>query len=143
MRRHLFPLATLITPNLPEAARLADMPEASDLSGLEGLASRLHELGARAVLVKGGHLTGDMAEDVLFDGAALTHFSAPRIATRNTHGTGCTLSSAIAAHLARGMNLADAIRASKAYLSAALEASDVLNVGHGHGPVHHFRWLWS
>ncbi|MDB5648800.1 MAG: Phosphomethylpyrimidine kinase [Hyphomicrobiales bacterium] len=143
MREHLFPLATLITPNLPEAARLADMPEATDLSGLEGLASRLHEVGARAVLVKGGHLTGDTADDVLFDGVALSHFSAPRIATRNTHGTGCTLSSAIAAHLARGMSLTDAIRASKAYLNAALEASDTLNVGRGQGPVHHFRWLWS
>ncbi|MDO9439861.1 MAG: bifunctional hydroxymethylpyrimidine kinase/phosphomethylpyrimidine kinase [Beijerinckiaceae bacterium] len=145
MRMHLFPLATLITPNIPEAARLADMSEATDLAGLEGLASRLHELGARAVLVKGGHLTGETAEDVLFDGEALTHYSAPRIDTRNTHGTGCTLSSAIAAHLARGMSLPEAIRASKAYLTAALEASDVLNVGdgQGHGPVHHFRWLWT
>ncbi|MDB5593500.1 MAG: phosphomethylpyrimidine kinase [Hyphomicrobiales bacterium] len=143
MRTHLFPLATLITPNLPEAARLADMPEPSGIAGLEGLASRLCELGARAALVKGGHLSGETADDVLFDGEALTHFSAPRIVTRNTHGTGCTLSSAIAAHMARGMSLPDAIRASKAYLSAALEASDVLNVGHGHGPVHHFRWLWS
>jgi hydroxymethylpyrimidine/phosphomethylpyrimidine kinase len=143
MRAHLFPLATLITPNLPEAARLADMPEPTDIAGLEGLASRLCELGARTALVKGGHLSGETADDVLFDGEALTHFSAPRIATRNTHGTGCTLSSAIAAHMACGMSLPDAIRASKAYLSAALEASDVLNVGHGHGPVHHFRWLWS
>jgi hydroxymethylpyrimidine/phosphomethylpyrimidine kinase len=145
MRTHLFPLATLITPNVPEAARLADMAEAQDVTGLEGLAARLHEMGARAVLVKGGHLQGETAEDVLFDGQALVHFSAPRIATRSTHGTGCTLSSAIAAHLARGMSLSEAIRASKAYLGGALEAADMLGVGdgQGHGPVHHFRWLWA
>ncbi len=143
IRQHLFPLATLITPNLPEAAVLAGMEEAVDVAGLEGLASRLHEQGARAVLVKGGHLTGDSADDVLFDGARLTRFSAPRVDTPNTHGTGCTLSSAIAAHLARGMELEEAIRAAKAYLTAALEASGELDVGHGHGPVHHFRWLWS
>lgn len=143
MRQHLFPLATLVTPNLPEAATLAGMPEPADLAGLEGLASRLHEMGAPAVLVKGGHLSGESAEDVLFDGTSLTHFSAPRIDTRNTHGTGCTLSSAIAAHLARGLPLVDAIRAAKAYLTAALEASEALSVGSGHGPVHHFRWLWA
>jgi len=142
MREHLFPLASLITPNLPEAARLAEAPLPADLAGLEDLAIRLSRQGARAVLVKGGHLSGAMAEDVLFAGGKVSRFSAPRVETRNTHGTGCTLSSAIAAHLARGMALDDAVRAAKDYLTDALRASEALDVGQGHGPVHHFARLW-
>jgi hydroxymethylpyrimidine/phosphomethylpyrimidine kinase len=142
MREHLFALASLITPNLPEAARLAEAPLPADLAGLEDLAIRLSRQGARAVLVKGGHLSGAMAEDVLFAGGKVSRFSAPRVETRNTHGTGCTLSSAIAAHLARGMALDDAVRAAKDYLTDALRASEALDVGQGHGPVHHFARLW-
>ena len=142
MRARLFPLATLITPNLPEAATLAGAPEAIDVEGLERLAALLHGQGARAVLVKGGHLSGAMAEDALFADGVVTRFSAPRVATSNTHGTGCTLSSAIAAHLAQGLALEAAIRAAKTYLTEALRAGDRLDVGHGHGPVHHFARLW-
>ena len=142
MRARLFPLATLITPNLPEAATLAGAPEATDVEGLERLAALLHRQGARAVLVKGGHLSGAMAEDVLFADGAVSRFCAPRVATINTHGTGCTLSSAIAAHLAQGLALEEAIRAAKDYLTEALRAGDRLDVGHGHGPVHHFARLW-
>ncbi len=142
MRRHLFPLASLITPNLPEAATLAGRPEPADMVGLEGLATILHGQGARAVLVKGGHLSGPEAEDALFAGGAVTRFSAPRVDTRNTHGTGCTLSSAIAAYLAQGLALEAAIRAAKDYLTAALRAADELQVGRGHGPVHHFARVW-
>jgi hydroxymethylpyrimidine kinase/phosphomethylpyrimidine kinase len=142
MRAHLFPLASLITPNLPEAATLAGAPEATDAAGLEKLAALLHAQGARAVLVKGGHLTGATAEDALFANGVVTRFSAPRVVTRNTHGTGCTLSSAIAAHLARGLALNEAIRAAKDYLTEALRAGDRLDVGHGHGPVHHFAQVW-
>ena len=142
MREHLFALASLITPNLPEAACLAEAPLPADLAGLEDLAIRLSGQGARAVLVKGGHLSGATAEDVLFAGGKVSRFSAPRVETRNTHGTGCTLSSAIAAHLARNMALDDAVRAAKDYLTDALRASEALDVGQGHGPVHHFARLW-
>jgi hydroxymethylpyrimidine kinase/phosphomethylpyrimidine kinase len=142
MRRHLFPVASVITPNLPEAATLAGAPEPADLAGLEKLAAVLHGQGARAVLVKGGHLAGATAEDALFVDGVTTRFVAPRIETRNTHGTGCTLSSAMAAFLARGLPLEDAIRAAKEYLTDALRAADRLEVGGGHGPVHHFARLW-
>ena len=142
MREKLFSLASLITPNLPEAARLAEMDVPSDEAGLEALARVLAGQGARAVLVKGGHLSGTSAEDVLFAGGQVSHFSAPRVNTKNTHGTGCTLSSAIAAHLATGMGLEQAVQASKDYLTQALRAADALDVGQGHGPVHHFVGLW-
>jgi hydroxymethylpyrimidine/phosphomethylpyrimidine kinase len=142
MRAHLFPLASVITPNLPEAATLAGAPEATDVAGLEKLAALLHAQGARAVLVKGGHLTGAAAEDALFAQGVVSRYAAPRVDTRNTHGTGCTLSSAIAAYLARGFPLEEAIRAAKDYVTEALRAGDRLEVGHGHGPVHHFAKLW-
>ncbi len=99
IRTNLFPLATLITPNLPEAARLANQPIPSDLGGMKRLAEALVTAGARAALVKGGHLGGDQAIDVLFDGHKMQEFAAPRVETWNTHGTGDTLSSGIAAYL--------------------------------------------
>ncbi len=142
MRRDLMPRATVITPNLPEAARLAEEAIPQDEAGMRRLAERLCALGARAALVKGGHLTGSDAVDLLFDGTRHYTFRARRIETRNTHGTGCTLSSAIAAFLARGWTLSEAIAAAKDYLTGALAASSVLDVGGGHGPVHHFHALW-
>lgn len=143
IRDSLLPHVTLITPNLPEAARLAEMPMARDAAGMAHLAVRLHACGAAAVLVKGGHLTGAEAQDVLFDGLAEHLYSAERIATENTHGTGCTLSAAITAYLAKGMDLHAAIGAAKEYLNGALRDSAALAVGHGHGPVHHFWRLWT
>ena len=146
MRERLFPLASLITPTLPEAARLADEPVPEDAVSLARLAQLLAGQGARAVLVKGGHLAGPQSEDVLFAGGQVSRFSAPRVDTQNTHGTGCTLSSAIAAFLAKGLGLEEAIRAAKDYLTQALRASGALDVGqrqgNGHGPVHHFAGLW-
>jgi hypothetical protein len=142
MREKLFPLASVITPNLPEAARLAGVDMPADEAGLEHLARILAGQGVRAVLVKGGHLSGATAEDVLFEGGQVSRFSGPRVNTKNTHGTGCTLSSAIAAHLAKGLPLAQAVQASKDYLTQALRAADALEVGQGHGPVHHFTGLW-
>ena len=138
----LLPAVTLITPNLPEAARLAKVPIPHDEPEMRRVAEVLHERGARAVLIKGGHLGGEQAVDVLFDGRRHRSVSAPRLATRNTHGTGCTLSSAIAAYLARGAALAEAVEAAKSYLSAALAHSRHLRVGQGHGPVHHFHAVW-
>ncbi len=145
MITHLLPLARIVTPNIPEAMRLSGGSAPQDSAGLERLARAIHALGANAVLVKGGHMEGELAPDVLFERAAAHLFEAPRVATRNTHGTGCTLSSAIAANLAHGMELAAAVQRAKSYLTAALIASDKLDVGsgEGHGPVHHFHGLWG
>ncbi len=109
---------------------------------MRGAAEALQARGARAVLVKGGHLGGREAVDLLTEGDVIQFFAAPRIETRNTHGTGCTLSSAIACYLAKGLALADAVAAAKSYLSAAIAESASLDVGSGHGPVHHFHAVW-
>jgi hydroxymethylpyrimidine/phosphomethylpyrimidine kinase len=142
LKTQLLPLATLITPNLPEAGVLLDLEPASDAAGMIEMASALRELGPQAVLVKGGHLEGPESIDVLDDAGEPQVLVASRVATSNTHGTGDTLSSAIAAFLARGHGLREAVREAKAYLTDALRASDQLSVGHGHGPVHHFHALW-
>ena len=134
LRDDLLQHVSLITPNLPEAARLTGLPMPEDEPAMRRVAEALHERGARAVLVKGGHLTGAQAVDILFDGHRHLVVTAPRLATPNTHGTGCTLSSAIAAYLARGSDLAAAVEGAKSYLSAALAHSDQLRVGRGHGP---------
>jgi hydroxymethylpyrimidine/phosphomethylpyrimidine kinase len=144
LSERLLPLATLITPNLPEAGVLLDIEPAHDHAGMIQMAKALRALGPRAVLVKGGHLEGPESIDVLDDGSGEPLILvAPRVATRHTHGTGCTLSSAIAALLARGEGLRESVRAAKAYLTGALRAADQLRVGHGHGPVHHFHALWT
>jgi hydroxymethylpyrimidine/phosphomethylpyrimidine kinase len=144
LKERLLPLATLITPNLPEAGVLLDIEPAREQAGMTLMAKALRALGPRAVLVKGGHLEGPESIDVLDDGSGEAEvLVAPRIATSHTHGTGCTLSSAIAALLARGEGLRDSVRAAKAYLTDALRAADQLRVGHGHGPVHHFHALWT
>jgi hydroxymethylpyrimidine/phosphomethylpyrimidine kinase len=142
LRDELLPVATLVTPNLSEAARLTNRPSPRDMAGMQQLADRLHSLGARAVLVKGGHLAGAEASDVLFDGKSHRVFAAPRLDTAGaTHGTGCTLAAAIAANLAKGLALADAIEAAKKYLTEALRASRDLNVGHGAAPLNHlYGW---
>lgn len=138
MRRHLFPIATLITPNGPEAAAFLHRSEPRSVKDLEQAACDLQAIGARAVLVKGGHVAGAEAVDALFDGREMRLLRAPRVATKNTHGTGCTLSSAIAAHLAKGLSLGAAVEAAKQYLTQALRHADELQVGSGHGPVQHF-----
>ena len=138
----LFPLATLITPNLDEAAQLSGLPRASDAASMRAAAHELHRLGAAAALITGGDAGGATADDFFFDGAAERILSAPRLETRNTHGTGCTLSSAIAAFLGRGFALTEAIEAAKAYVSGALAASGRLAVGHGNGSLNHFFALW-
>jgi hydroxymethylpyrimidine/phosphomethylpyrimidine kinase len=138
----LLPLAAMLTPNLPEAAALLGEPVAADRAGMAAQATRLRALGPAAVLVKGGHLEGEGSPDVLATADGLEWFEAERIATRNTHGTGCTLSSAIAAELAKGAAPAEAVRVAKTYLAGAIAAADQLSVGSGHGPVHHFHTLW-
>jgi hydroxymethylpyrimidine/phosphomethylpyrimidine kinase len=143
LRRELVPRARVVTPNLPEAAALLDTTIAEDERAMRAQAERILALGAKAVLIKGGHGTGAESVDFLFDGGAVTRLAARRIATRNTHGTGCTLSSAIAAGLAQGKDLAAAVGTAKVYVTDAIAAADRLGIGHGHGPLHHFHAVWS
>ncbi len=144
IRERLFPLATLVTPNLPEAAALLGTGPAETDDAIDEQADRLAALGVANVLIKGGHGAGETSADLLLlTGGARQRFSAPRIASRNTHGTGCTLSSAIAAGLAQGLGLPDAVAAAKDYITAAIAAADEVPVGHGHGPVHHFHRWWD
>jgi hydroxymethylpyrimidine kinase/phosphomethylpyrimidine kinase len=131
------PLAAVVTPNIPEAMRFTGLSEPRGLDDLSAMAQAMMAQGARAVLVKGGHMEGAEASDVLFDAQGQHVFTQPRIATTNTHGTGCTLSSAIAAQLASGASLPDAVARAKAYLTQALRSATQLDVGHGHGPVNH------
>jgi hydroxymethylpyrimidine/phosphomethylpyrimidine kinase len=152
----VIPLADVLTPNIPEAEKIAgvsvrdlprgDLPrgglpreDADWVAALEDLAGRIHRMGSRNVLVKGGHSTG-RAVDVLFDGVRFFHFDAPRVDTKNTHGTGCTYSSAIASNLALGMDMRQAIDRAKAYVTTAIRHS--LPIGKGHGPTHHFYDLY-
>jgi hydroxymethylpyrimidine/phosphomethylpyrimidine kinase len=143
LRTILIPKALLITPNMPEAAALLGEKIANDEAAMEHQAAKLLKLGCRAVLLKGGHGKGAESIDILFDETGSSRFASKRVATNNTHGTGCTLSSAIAAGLAKGQSLRLAVQNGKDYVSAAIAASDQLAVGKGHGPVHHFHALWK
>ncbi|MEF2553049.1 bifunctional hydroxymethylpyrimidine kinase/phosphomethylpyrimidine kinase [Aurantimonas sp. A2-1-M11] len=142
LRSELIPLADMITPNLPEAAVLLDAAEAASRDEMDGAATRLMALGCRSVLLKGGHLAGDESPDLLVTAARRQWFEGRRMVTRNTHGTGCTLSSALAAQLALTGNAFDAARSAKAYVAGAIAAADRLDVGSGHGPTHHFHIHW-
>lgn len=138
LKSALIPRATLITPNLPEGAALLGEALAETEAEARDQIGRLAKLGARAVLLKGGHGSGDEAVDLLAtDAGAVVRLAAPRVATRNTHGTGCTLSAAIAARLALGDDLEQAVRRGKSYVHAAIVAGARLGVGHGNGPVDH------
>ena len=139
LRTKLIPRAMLITPNLPEAAALLDEPVASGQAAIERQGKRLLAMGCRAVLIKGGHGQGTESIDYLVSASGTIALTAPRISTDNTHGTGCSLSSAIAAGLARGETLEAAVRDAKTWISEAIAAADRLGVGHGHGPIHHFH----
>jgi hydroxymethylpyrimidine/phosphomethylpyrimidine kinase len=143
LRDRLLPLATLATPNLPEAATLLDEPLPGDWCGMMRLADLWHTRFGTALLLKGGHLAGGESPDLLATGVDRHRFDANRIETQNTHGTGCTLSAAIAALLPQSPDLPSAVAAAKHYLTGAISASDQLVVGHGHGPVHHFHQLWQ
>jgi hydroxymethylpyrimidine/phosphomethylpyrimidine kinase len=142
LRRVLIPRTLVITPNLPEAAALLDGPVARNEAEMREQAQRLLKLGSRAVLLKGGHAEGPESIDLLVDATTVARLAAERVATENTHGTGCTLSSAIAAGLAKGQDLASAVRKAKDYVTAAIKASDRIEIGSGHGPTHHFHAWW-
>lgn len=135
LRKILLPLAFVITPNLPEAEVLLG-EKITDIGAMKTAAQKLHALGAAHVLVKGGHLEGASSPDIFFDGKDFTLLEGERIQTNSTHGTGCTLSGAIAAHLALGLPVLAACRAAKEYLTGALRNAQPL--GRGHGPVNHF-----
>ena len=138
LKDELIPLAALVTPNAHEAALLAGC-EVRSPEDAERAAARIRGIGCPAVLVKGGHLEGEAATDVLYDGKGFTRFSSERIPTRHTHGTGCTFSAAIAAHLGLGKGLEAAVQAAKDYLTEAIRHAP--GIGHGHGPVDHFYFL--
>jgi hydroxymethylpyrimidine/phosphomethylpyrimidine kinase len=142
LRKLLIPRATVITPNLPEAAALLEAPIATNEAEMQRQAERLLELGPGAVLIKGGHHAGPESIDLLVEPTRVTKLAATRVETKNTHGTGCTLSAAVAAGLAKGLDLMQAVREAKDYVTAAIGAADQLAVGSGHGPVHHFHAWW-
>ncbi len=143
----LLPLATMITPNLPEAGVLLEGRAPDNPKEMARCAERLRErmahAGERWVYLKGGHLPGGDAIDLLHDGDRMIELSAPRVDTRNTHGTGCTLSATLAALLPQSPDVPAAARRAKDYLSRAIANADRLEVGHGHGPVHHFHAWWG
>ena len=135
LKKRLIPLCYLLTPNVPEAERLTGL-SITDAAGMELAARALHLMGARNVLVKGGHLSEGVVTDILFDGTGLTRFTAPRVLSRHTHGTGCTLASAIASFLSQGEPLPGAVLRAKLFITRAIKFAQPL--GKGHGPVNHF-----
>jgi hydroxymethylpyrimidine/phosphomethylpyrimidine kinase len=144
LRDVLLPRATILTPNLPEAGRLLGEEVAADREAMIAQGRALTALGPDLVLMKGGHGTGAVCTDLFLDAeTVLAELTAPRVETKNTHGTGCTLSSAIAAGLAKGLGPVDAVTEAHSYLQGAIRAADALTIGSGHGPVHHFYRVWS
>lgn len=142
IRTVLVPMAEIITPNLPEASVLLNQQPQWSLAEMQRQAPKLLELGCHSVLLKGGHLAGKTSPDIFCDKDNVVELDAPRIDTKNDHGTGCTISAAIAALLPT-TPLIDSVKIAKNYLTGALTQSDVLQVGHGHGPVNHFYKLWK
>ncbi|MAC80289.1 MAG: bifunctional hydroxymethylpyrimidine kinase/phosphomethylpyrimidine kinase [Rhodobacteraceae bacterium] len=143
LRDTLLPMATLLTPNLPEAARLLGCDPAETLADTERQAAALMAMGPSAVLMKGGHAEGPICRDLLLSDAGVTIFEAPRQTTPNTHGTGCSMASAIASEMAKGAGPVQAVGRAHGWLQAAIAAADGLGIGAGHGPVHHFHEVWT
>ena len=139
----ILPLANIVTPNLPEAAALLDAEVATTPNDMVAQGQALLGLGPKAVLLKGGHLSGDTSPDLLVTSTETHWFESRRVHTQNTHGTGCTLSAAITAKLATGMPLVKAVESAKTYVQGAIANADHLNIGQGHGPTHHFHAIWS
>lgn len=143
LKRELIPLATIVTPNLPEAGDLTGEVVTDDIEEMRAAARAILGMGAGAVLVKGGHGTTATLTDVLFDGDRFVDLPARRVDTRNTHGTGCTFSSAIAALLPGARSLESAVREAHQFVAEAIARASSLQVGSGHGPLHHFHALWQ
>lgn len=144
MKERLFPMTTILTPNLLEASEILER-DIQTKEQMEQAAIDLLDMGSQAVIVKGGHLNGSCDDCLCLKSSKkeMLWFSQPKIHTKNTHGTGCTFSAAIAAFLARGFSIVDAVKYAKEYLTNAIAAGAHLKIGHGHGPVHHFHHLWE
>ena len=142
LKSYLIPIADIITPNLPEASELLGVVEPKTQEEMIEVAKQLLDLGSKSVLLKGGHLKGNETHDIFYDGVDVMVLSSLRTNTKNTHGTGCTMSSALASFLAQGTSMKDAVRGAKHYIKNAVENADTLSVGNGHGPVHHFYNTW-
>ncbi|MFT5716659.1 MAG: hydroxymethylpyrimidine/phosphomethylpyrimidine kinase [Oleiphilaceae bacterium] len=142
LKTTLFPISTLITPNIPEAATLLNYTEAESKAAMRQTLTQLNQFGSKAVLLKGGHLVGDQCIDLLSENGKIHEFSQTKLLTNNTHGTGCTLSSAISANLALGYSIKEAVSKGNEYLHNTIKQADTLDVGHGSGPVHHFYNQW-
>jgi hydroxymethylpyrimidine/phosphomethylpyrimidine kinase len=142
LKELILPIATIITPNIPEAAVLLNITPANDRETMLEAVRQLQTLGAESVLLKGGHLGGDTCLDVFLQNGAVTELKQTKIKTNNTHGTGCTLSAAITANLASGDSILMAVKKANLYLHEAIKRADDLNIGKGHGPVHHFYQQW-
>lgn len=140
LKKHLFPLAEIITPNIYEAQALIDR-KIKNIDDMKSVARDILKLGVKKVVVKGGHLEDDRATDILYDGHEFKKLQSRRVETKNTHGTGCTFSSAIAANIALGKDFFEAATLAKAYITGAIEQA--LSVGKGHGPTHHFFDLYA
>jgi hydroxymethylpyrimidine/phosphomethylpyrimidine kinase len=139
LRSRLLPLATVVTPNIPEAEELTGLTMRNQ-QAIREAARRICGMGTESVVIKGGHRRGP-AVDLLYDGKKFTEFTSPRIKTRHTHGTGCTFSAAVAAHLAQGFELEKAVALSKRYITEAIKTA--FTIGSGHSPVHHFNRFWA
>ena len=142
LRDRLVPIAEIITPNLPEAAALLDCDEATCIGEMMDQATMLLALGPKTVYLKGGHLGGGDSPDILMTKDNVETLEGVRIDTKNTHGTGCSLSAALAACRGRNLELVEAAKASKEFITQAIAFADQMNVGQGHGPIHHFHALW-
>ena len=144
LKELLMPLSAVVTPNIPEASVLVNR-QISNTADIKRAAQELATFGSGGILIKGGHLGDDESDDLLYDSRKeqFSTYKARRIKTRNNHGTGCTLSSAIAAYLAKGMSLDESVRQAKVYVTGAIEAARSYEMGGGHGPLHHFYRLWS
>jgi hydroxymethylpyrimidine/phosphomethylpyrimidine kinase len=142
LKEYLFPMATVITPNLAEASILLDR-DVTEIAQMEGACRDLADFGCDRVFLKGGALDGANSVDLLYDRGEILKLESPRVDTRNSHGTGCTISAAIASCLAKGMELSAAVRGAKAYIDGALRGGAAVKIGSGHGPVHHFYDWWT
>ena len=142
LRGKLVPIAEIITPNLPEAAELLNCDEATSIDEMMNQANMLLALGPKTVYLKGGHLRGSNSPDILMTADYVETLDGIRINTKNTHGTGCSLSAALAACRGRNIEMIKAAKESKQFISQAIALSDRMNVGRGHGPIHHFHGLW-
>jgi hydroxymethylpyrimidine/phosphomethylpyrimidine kinase len=144
IRTRLLPLADVVTPNIPEAQVFLDF-KLNDLKDMQDAAKTIAMNGSRSILIKGGHLSKGDSTDLLYlsEKDRFVVFDSKRIVTRNNHGTGCTLSSAIACYLAKGYHIEDAVRKAKTYITAAIQAGSQYRIGQGNGPVHHFFEFWN